>query len=161
VCITVILPAVLALAWAAQAPDAPQEPLELRGRVVCLDAADQPRACGPAPHRFALDAADGRVHPFLPADALAGIFEDPRIRASELVVRARAAARDAVEIIKVFTVKDGVRHDAYYYCDVCHITAYVPGRCPCCGRDMELRETPLPSPVAQGQDGSAEGRHER
>ncbi len=39
---------------------------------------------------------------------------------------------------------DGKLHDVHYYCEVCNITAYAPGLCPCCRREMELKETPVP-----------------
>jgi hypothetical protein len=136
--------AVLVLAGAVQAPDTASASVELHGRVVCLDPANERRPCGAGPHRFALEDGDGRLTRFLEKDQLAGIFEDARVRERDLVVRARPAGKDAVEIIKVFTVKDGTLHDVHYFCDVCHIAAYVPGHCPCCGQEMELRETPLP-----------------
>ncbi len=112
--------------------------------MVCLDSADRGQDCGAPPHRFALEDRDGHLRRFLAGDALVGIFEDPRVRERDLLVRGREAAGGAVEIIKVYSVKDGKLHDLHYFCDVCHIAAYVPGRCPCCGREMELREIPLP-----------------
>ena len=140
------------MAWVLQASaatvaaprPAPPDSIDLRGRAVCLDRADHRQACGAGPHRFALEDPDGRVHRFRATDELAGIFEDPRVRDRDLLVRAREAASQALEIIKVFSVKDGKLYDLRYYCDVCHINAYVPGPCPCCGREMELLEEPLP-----------------
>src|SRR5690349_8033951 len=134
---------VLAMAWLAQASPAgaaspaPADSIDLRGTAVCLDRSGHRQACGSAPRRFALLDREGRLHPFLPADELARIFEDPRVRERDLAVRAREAAAHALEIIKVFSVRDGQVYDLRYYCDVCHINAYVPGPCPCCGREME------------------------
>src|SRR5262249_51555618 len=143
--------AILALTFALPAgaatpvDGAPQDSVELRGRAACLDHSGHSQQCsGPAPHRFALVASDGLVHPFVPNDQLANIFEDPRVREKDLLVRAREAATRALEIIKVFSVRDGKVNDLRYYCDICHINAYVPGPCPCCGREMELVEEPLP-----------------
>jgi hypothetical protein len=143
--------AILALAWAVQAPGglvppgpAPAGSVDVRGRIACLDEAGRRQDCGAGPTRFALEDRQGRLHPFLAADTLAGIFKDRRVRDRDLVVRARPAEGGALEIIKVFTVKDGTLYDVHYFCEICHIAAYVPGPCPCCGRDMELRETPLP-----------------
>jgi hypothetical protein len=145
--------AILTMVWAVQtsraatasSSPAPADSIELRGRVVCLDSADDRRECGAEPPpRFALEDRDGHLHRFLAVDALVGIFGDPRVRERDLAVRAREAAGGAVEIIKVYTVKDGTLYDVHYFCEVCHIAAYVPGRCPCCGREMELREIPLP-----------------
>jgi hypothetical protein len=144
--------AVLTMAWvtrisaatvAAPSP-APTDSIDLRGHAVCLDRANHRQDCRAGPHRFALEDREGRLHRFVATDELAGIFEDPRVRERDLLVRAREAASRALEIIKVFSVKDGKLSDLRYYCDVCHITAYVPGPCPCCGREMELVEEPLP-----------------
>ncbi len=46
------------------------------------------------------------------------------------------------EIIKMFTVVDGKRMKVTYYCEVCHITSYRPGRCMCCQDEVELKEIP-------------------
>src|SRR5262245_27138309 len=144
--------AMLAAAWAtlaspataATSTPAPPPSIELRGRAVCLDRAGHRQACGPAANRFALDDQEGRLHPFLATDTLAHIFDDPRVRDRDLLGRAREAAAHALEIIKVFSVRDGKINDLRYHCEVCHIDAYVPGPCPCCGREMELVEEPLP-----------------
>jgi hypothetical protein len=133
-------------AVAATPPSSPpQDSVEVRGRAACLDRSGHSQQCvGPAPHRFALATPDGPVRPFVANDQLANIFEDPRVREKDLLVRAREAATYALEIIKVFSVRDGKVNDLRYYCDICHINAYVPGPCPCCGREMELVEEPLP-----------------
>jgi hypothetical protein len=143
--------AVLALAWFTQAtptvaPARPAGPdtVDLRGRAVCLARDGHRRECGAGPRRFALEDREGRLHPFLATDELANIFEDRRVRERDLLVRAREAAAHALEIIKVFSVKDDRLYDLRYYCEVCHINAYVPGPCPCCGREMELVEEALP-----------------
>jgi hypothetical protein len=145
---------ILSLAWVSLTLDAPApgQPAaaaasptsEFRGRVVCLDPAGRRQACGPAAGRFALETGDGKLHPFLESDPLAAIFEDPRVRGQEVVVKARPHPDGAVEIVKVYSVKQGKLHDVHYYCEICNITAYAPGLCPCCRREMELKETPVP-----------------
>jgi hypothetical protein len=137
---------VLSLAWASAAPAAAAagQTFDFRGRVACLDQAGQRQACGPAARRFALETGDGQLHAFLASDPLAVIFEDPRVRGQELVVKGRPRPDGAVEIVKVYSVKQGRLHDVHYYCEICNITAYAPGLCPCCRREMELEETPVP-----------------
>ena len=143
---------ILALAWAAPgsppvavSPDPSRgETVELRGRAVCLDAAHRREPCRTDSERFGLEAADGTLSAFPPEDVLAGIFKDARVRERDLAVRARPRPDGIVEIIKVCSVKQGKLQDVHYYCEVCAITAYAPGPCPCCRREMELRETPLP-----------------
>jgi hypothetical protein len=139
----------LSPAAGAPASPAPADALDLRGRAICVDRAGRRQACGEDARRFALVDADGRLRLFAENDELARIFEDPRVREKDLLVRARETAAHALEIIKVFSVRGGRINDLRYYCDVCHINAYVPGPCPCCGRQMELVEE------------DPEGRHER
>lgn len=158
---------ILALAWAAQgsppmavSPDPSRgETVELRGRAVCLDAARHREACRTDSERFGLEGADGTLSAFPPEDVLAGIFKDPRVRERDLAVHARRRADGAFEVVKVHSVKHGTLYDVHYYCEVCAITAYAPGPCPCCRREMELRETPLPSPHAP--ETVPEAPHER
>ena len=48
---------------------------------------------------------------------------------------------DQLEVQKMFTIKDGHRHDVTYYCEICHIVSHRPGRCMCCQEHVELQET--------------------
>jgi len=116
--------------------------VELRGRVVCLEA-DAVRPCADASRLFALEVPGEGRHVFRAGDPLAAMFADPRVRARELVVRAREAPSGEVETIKVFSVREGRLFDLDYFCEVCNVVAYAPGPCVCCGRPMVLRETPL------------------
>ncbi|HXK12262.1 MAG TPA: hypothetical protein VMT70_21670 [Vicinamibacteria bacterium] len=118
--------------------------VDLRGRVVCLDAEGGVQRCGGASSRFALEMTGGEVRPFRPGDPLAAMFADERVRERELVVRAREASSGELETIRVRSVRDGRLCDVDYFCEVCNVVAYAPGPCVCCGRPMALRETPLP-----------------
>ncbi|HEY7546738.1 MAG TPA: hypothetical protein VID27_17735, partial [Blastocatellia bacterium] len=93
---------------------------------------------------FALESKDGKLYRFLPTDVLTAMFADERVRQMELQITGLLRAKDQLEIVKVQAVKDGVLHDVYYYCYVCNITAYAPGPCVCCGKDVELIVTPTP-----------------
>jgi hypothetical protein len=135
---------VLAALTPSAGPQAADELLELRGRAVCLDDGAVPRECGPGPNRFGLVSPVGKVHPFRAGDVLAGILEDARVRDQELLVRARQDPAGGLAIVKAYSIKLGKVHDVHYFCDVCNVTAYAPGLCPCCRQEMELRETPLP-----------------
>ena len=50
---------------------------------------------------------------------------------------------DRFEVRALSTIKDGKRYQVSYYCEICHITSYRPGRCMCCQKMVELRETPV------------------
>jgi hypothetical protein len=141
---------VLAWAWAAPAVARPSladgsqgRTVELRGRVVCLDEAGHTQPCREDSRRFGLQDAAGRLERFLETDPLAAIFQDAQVRERELLVRARPRPDETLEIVKVYSVKEGKLQDLHYFCEVCNITAYAPGPCPCCRREMELRETPV------------------
>jgi hypothetical protein len=113
-----------------------------RGRIVCFGESGQQQVCGPTSSRLGLEISSGQVQRFLPRDPLAGMLRDSRVRAREVLVRGRLRPDGAVQLIKVFSIKDGILQDLSYFCDVCNITAYEPGPCPCCGKEMELREIP-------------------
>jgi hypothetical protein len=136
----VVLSASLGSGVGVAADAAPE--VELRGRVVCLDAAGTVRPCEP-PGSFALKTPAGELRAFLASDPLAALFADPEVRERELIVRAREAA-ESIEIIKVYSVRDGRTHDLDYFCEVCNVVAYAPGPCACCRRPLVLRERPLP-----------------
>jgi hypothetical protein len=117
----------------------------VRGRAVCLDSSGRevgslfgcPESVG-----FGFAGKDGRLYRFMASDTMASLFTDNRVRQRELQITARLHERDQLEIIKVQSVKAGKLYDIFYYCDVCSITAYVPGLCPCCRNQLEFRETP-------------------
>ena len=118
----------------------------IRGRAVCLDAAGAAVGslfgCAEATSRFGFASKDGRLYKFLTTDTMTAVFTDTRVRQRELQVTARLHAGDQLEIIKVQSVKEGKLYDILYYCEVCSITAYTPGLCPCCRNELEFREKP-------------------
>ena len=117
----------------------------IRGRAVCLDSDGREVrtlfGCPETGSRFGFASKDGRLYKFLPGDTMTPLFTDSRVRQRELQITARLHSGDQLEIIKVQSVKAGKLYDIYYYCDVCSITAYVPGLCPCCRNELEFRET--------------------
>jgi hypothetical protein len=117
----------------------------IRGRAVCLDATGREVrsvfGCPETSTLFAFAAADGKLYRFLSGDTMAPVFTDSRVRQQELQITGRLHGRDQLEIIKVQLVKAGKIFDIFYYCDVCSITAYVPGLCPCCRNELEFRES--------------------
>lgn len=121
--------------------------ISLRGRVVCLtEELDKGfnvlPDCDNRGHVYSLKTADGRIHPFLPTDSAAAIWMDERFRQRELQVTARNFPNtNFIEVIKLQSWKDGKRHDLYYFCDICYITAFKPGPCECCQEPIEFRET--------------------
>jgi hypothetical protein len=145
-------PFLLLLAWSALAPsgDRPTPPapvaddvVEWSGRAVCVDESGGRVDCAPEGNRFALYTSDGKLHWFAPHDPLAPVFDDPRVRDQPVVVRVRPHPDGTGELIKVYSVKHGKRHDVRYFCEVCNVTSFVYQLCPCCRGEMELQETPV------------------
>jgi rubrerythrin len=138
--ILMLLPMILLAPFSRAAAREDNAPLViLRGRIKCLDG-----PCDGASPRFGLTTPDEKLYNFLEGDELAAIFLDPRVRSHELQITARLHTKDRLEIIKVKSIINGRIYDLYYFCEVCNITAYAPGPCPCCRKELELRETPLP-----------------
>src|SRR5262245_7284780 len=96
--------------------------------------------------RFLLHSKDGNSYSFVADDALTAMFTDHRVRQRELQITAWQRQKGELELVAVQSLKNGKLYDIYYYCEICNITAYAPGPCPCCRRELEFKETPSPGP---------------
>jgi len=118
----------------------------VRGHAVCLNSAGRevasPFGCTETGRQFGFASQDGKLYKFLPTDTMTTVFTDSRVRQRQLQLTARLHSGDHLEIIKVQSIKDGKLYDIFYFCDVCTITSYTPGLCPCCRNEMEFREKP-------------------
>lgn len=142
--IAVILALVFASPALAQDASRPLN-LTIEGSVVCADDAGSvlpPGDTCPGSHRYALRTDQGRVYFFQEQDPRAEIFHDGRVRAKRLRISGWVRPGNRIEIIKLWSVRDGKLYDIYYYCETCNITQLVGGRCPCCQAELEFRETP-------------------
>lgn len=76
-------------------------------------------------------------------DTLA-VLGDARLAGMELEVRGRRASSGRFEILPFTTRgallvhKDGKRYTVTYWCEVCAIRTYTPGKCMCCQQETEL-----------------------
>ncbi len=118
----------------------------VRGHAVCLNALGRDEesflSCDGANHSFGFLSKAGKLYKFLAGDPMTPIFTDSRVRQRELQISARLHSGEQLEIVKVQSVKEGKLYDVFYFCEVCNITAYVPGLCPCCRAELEFKETP-------------------
>ncbi|MGA9769281.1 MAG: hypothetical protein WBV94_09590 [Blastocatellia bacterium] len=118
----------------------------IQGRAVCLDRSgrisDSLFGCNDPSARFALVDRFAKLYNFAPTDIATAIFTDGRVRQRDLQVTARLDSKSQLEIIRVQSIKEGKLYNLYYFCEICNITAYAPGPCPCCGNELEFRETP-------------------
>lgn len=122
----------------------------LDGRVSCVEASgrvipDQDD-CSSESAKFLFHSKDGNTYTFVPDDALTPMFTDHRVRQRDLQLTAWERQKGQLELVAVQSVKNGKLYDIYYYCDICNITAYAPGPCPCCRRELEFKEAPAPEP---------------
>ncbi|HXF04146.1 MAG TPA: hypothetical protein VNM72_01870 [Blastocatellia bacterium] len=97
-----------------------------------------------APHQFIFRTTEGRVYGFRSGDRAVALFRDERIRRRELEILAVQHPAGELELIRVFWLRDGRKFELSYVCETCSITEPVPGRCPCCGAPLELREVAVP-----------------
>jgi hypothetical protein len=66
---------------------------------------------------------------------------EKRLQTREFQLTLRQANNSPLyEIIKSQLIRKGKVYDFYYFCEVCNITTYSPGRCMCCQQETEYRE---------------------
>jgi hypothetical protein len=129
-------------AFGIQGGDSPRD-VEVQGRVTCIDESREEIPCSEESTRFGFLTLTHEWYFFMTTDSRAKMFQDPRVRERELVVKGRLRPQSQIEITKVWSVKNGQRLDIYYFCAVCNIKAHVGGLCWCCQEDFELREEPI------------------
>jgi hypothetical protein len=151
--VLLISPFIKARALATTLPvgrQAEKKQVVIKGRVSCVEPSgrvvpDQDD-CSSESIKFLFQSRDGNTYTFVPDDALTAMFTDHRVRQRELQLTAWVRQEGQLELVAVQSLKNGKLYDIYYYCDICNITAYAPGPCPCCRRELEFKETPAPEP---------------
>jgi hypothetical protein len=98
----------------------------------------------PGASAFVFTTTEGRVYWFRSGDRAVALFRDERVRQRELEIVAVRHPEGELELIRVFLLRDGRKFELSYVCETCSITEPVPGRCPCCGAPLELREVAAP-----------------
>ena len=75
------------------------------------------------------------------------VLNDPRLAGSDLEAIGHFTEPDRFTIDPItsksmFVHKDGKRLTITYWCDICYIRTYSPGKCVCCQKntDLDLRE---------------------
>lgn len=122
-------------------PENPAQ-LSLQGRVECADESGTPVECRQDSVRFAFASDDGARYRFVDSDSKTVMFRDQRVREKLLFMTAWLREENKIEIIKVYSIREGRLYDIHYFCEVCNITAYGGGPCWCCQDEFELREIP-------------------
>jgi len=92
---------------------------------------------------WVLKARDGKLFTLLKTRRSLALFDDPRLRGRELIVKGRVFPKTQVlEVTFIQSVRKGVVHDVFYYCDICVIKFLAPGPCVCCREPVVLMEKP-------------------
>ena len=118
----------------------------LRGRAVWLAEAMKERfgveTDKDAVHSVvALATADERLLPIVKDFRGRGFYSDPRLREMdlELLVRAFEGA-PAIQVVRVYSIKDGEKYEVDYWCDICSIPMYELKECECCQGPIRIRQ---------------------
>jgi hypothetical protein len=89
---------------------------------------------------LALETPGGELLPLI-ENLRAGAFrKDERLR--ELSLELLSQQHEGVpllEIVRIFEVRDGVRYELDYWCEICAIAMYELKECECCQGPIELR----------------------
>ena len=125
----------------------PQE-IELRGKIVCLaeemHAHYKVELFGKHEHLYGVKTEDSEYYTLLRTSLAEALFLDERLHKKDLVIKGRVFPKtQLLEVTRFSSIKDGVIHELYYYCDICYIRAVAPGNCDCCQAPVVLIEKPL------------------
>lgn len=70
------------------------------------------------------------------------VLRDQRLRVEDFELRGQAGSGefeiDPIHMRAVFIRRDGRRLVVTYWCDICSIRAWTPGKCQCCQEEMDL-----------------------
>ena len=120
--------------------------ITVRGRVICVDGSGRRLSgegeCDLHKQKLGFAADDGKLFTFWHEDTLGAMLADPRVSKQQLQLIARLHLDKQLETIRIQAVRGGKLLDLYYFCNVCNITAYAPGPCPCCYQELEFIERP-------------------
>ncbi len=136
------------LLLAASASWAGPEKVAIRGNAICLSAEGKPSSSEDdctMENGFVFQSHEGKEYRLSASDPRVEMLTDPRVRHQELEIEGWLKDSGDVEIVKLYSIKDGDRYDPHYFCATCNITAHTPGLCWCCRQPFEFRETPVPA----------------
>lgn len=135
------------------------ELIEIRGRVVELGpylkrTLNVPMDADAGKATLVLVTDSGEVHPLIKDGRSRGFWLDERLRDRPMELHLhRFPGLPYVRLIDAFSFIDGKKHHVEYWCDICAITTYERGPCPCCQDEIELRERPVDDPPSDRLSG--------
>ena len=110
---------------------------------VLLRAQDASSARGRLSGELRLKLADGRLVALSGDAESTAVLRDERLARDEFELRGRFTAPDAFAIDPIykraiFVWRDGRKLVVTYWCAVCSIRAWTPGKCQCCQDEMAV-----------------------
>jgi len=121
--------------------------VELHGKIVCLaeemHTHYKVELSGEHEHLYGVKTKDGKYYTLLHTSLSEAMFVDKRLHEKDLIINGRVFPNtQLLAVIRIRSIRDGVVHELYYYCDTCYIRAVVPGNCDCCQAPVVLIEKP-------------------
>ena len=143
----VILVLLLSGATPSTEEQKPKE-VKLHGNIVCLaeemHTHYKVELFGQHEHLYGVKTEDGKYYTLLRTSLAEALFIDKRLHEKDLIISGRVFPKtQLMEITRFSSIKDGVVHELYYYCDTCYIRTVAPGSCDCCQAPVVLIERPL------------------
>jgi len=132
----------------ARAAEPATKHAEFRGRIVCLMEERARDHQSPSPHNheheWVFKTTEGKLVKLARTKNSEALFVDARLREKALILKGQIhPATGALEAIVFQSMKAGVAHSLFYWCDICTIRSITPGECVCCREPVELREIPV------------------
>ncbi len=117
----------------------------IRGQVVWLAEALQSQfgismVAEAAENTLAILTECGEVLPIVENLRGRAFRKDGRLRGMDMEILARRYEKQPViQIVRIYQIKEGLRYELDYWCDVCAIVMYEAGPCACCQATNQLR----------------------
>ena len=134
----------------AKPPTEKPEPkdVKLHGKIVCLaeemHTHYKVELFNKRDPLYGVKTKDGEYYTLLRTSLAEALFVDERLHEKDLIINGRIFPKtQLLEVTRFSSIKDGVLHELYYYCDTCYIRAVAPGNCDCCQAPVVLIERPL------------------
>jgi len=118
---------------------------ELRGRIVCMTENNEPpKTSANHEHVLGFKTGEGKVYKLTKTRFSEALFVDKRLHEKELLLKGNVSGdTKSFDVLTIRSIKNGVVHDLYYYCEICAIESVSPDICACCRMPVELVEKPL------------------
>lgn len=111
---------------------------------------------GEAAQTLVLETATGDLYTLVKERRSRGFWNDASLRGIEVELPGRLFKKTSVlQVIRVYTFKDGKKYEFDYWCDICAIPMYEPKECECCQGETRRRFRLVPpgktEPLPEGQ----------